>query len=109
MRSSKESAETVNIVEPSPPIPRRISSWVKFCEKPAARLETETMINPVERTDLSLKRFTIAPAAGGGLALLRAMRGEIKYYERNIANGAFATVASRAKKYPGIFVRPPVV
>ncbi len=51
----------------------------------------------------------IAPAAGGGLALLRAMRGEIKYYERNIANGAFATVASRAKKYPGIFVRPPVV
>jgi len=47
----------------------------------------------------------IAPAAGGGGALSRAMRGEVKYFERNLAKRAFATVASRAKKYPGIFAR----
>ena len=48
----------------------------------------------------------IAPAAGGGGALSRAMRGEVKYFERNLLNHSFATVASRAKKYPGIFVNP---
>jgi hypothetical protein len=41
--------------------------------------------------------------------LQRAFQGETRAFARNVANGAFATVASRAKKYPGIFVRPPVV
>jgi hypothetical protein len=47
----------------------------------------------------------IAPAAGGGGALGRAMRGEIRYFARNIEKHAFATVESRVKKYPGVFAR----
>ena len=64
VRSSSDRAETVNIVDPRPPTPRRISSCVKFCEKPAARLEIETMMSPVDSTERSLKRLIIAPAAG---------------------------------------------
>lgn len=51
----------------------------------------------------------IAPAAGGRYALQRAFQGETRAFARNVANHAFATVASRAKKYPGIFATPPVV
>lgn len=47
----------------------------------------------------------IAPAAGGGAALGRAMRGEINYYKKSLAKSAFATLESRIKKYPGVFAR----
>lgn len=39
-------------------------------------------------------------------ALVRAMAGETKYYERLCANRFYLTAASRAAKYPGIFTRP---
>ena len=47
----------------------------------------------------------IVQAAGGKYALLKAMAGETMYFEKNLENRAFATVASRAKKYPQIFAR----
>lgn len=39
-------------------------------------------------------------------ALLNAMNGRTRYFERNMEHSAFATLASRAAKYPGIFTTP---
>lgn len=45
----------------------------------------------------------IVQAASGRSALIAAMAGETGYFRRNMENRAFATIESRAKKYPGIF------
>lgn len=50
-----------------------------------------------------LNSSPIVQAAGGRAAILAAMVGETRYFQRNMANRAFATIESRAKKYPGIF------
>jgi hypothetical protein len=52
-----------------------------------------------------LNHSPIVQAAGGHGALLRAMRGETRYFEMNMEKRAFATFESRAKKYPQIFMR----
>jgi hypothetical protein len=39
-------------------------------------------------------------------ALVFAMAGETRYYERNCAHRFYLTHASRAAKYPGVFVTP---
>lgn len=41
--------------------------------------------------------------ASGQWALLGAMSARARYFERNMAHYAFSSIASRAKKYPGIF------
>lgn len=46
----------------------------------------------------------IVQAASGRNALLRAMKGETRYFEMNMEKRAFATLESRVKKYPGIFL-----
>ncbi len=53
-----------------------------------------------------LNTSPIVQSAGGRAALLAAMEGETKYFERNMETRAFATIESRAAKYPGIFVKP---
>jgi hypothetical protein len=45
----------------------------------------------------------IVQGAGGRSALLAAMQGRVSYFQRNMETRAFANLASRAKKYPGIF------
>ncbi len=44
---------------------------------------------------------------GGNMerALASAMNGETRYFQINMENRAFRTFASRASKYPGIFLR----
>lgn len=42
--------------------------------------------------------------AGGQWAILGAMQGRIAYFRRNLQHRAFETIASRARKYPGIWV-----
>lgn len=57
----------------------------------------------------SLKIINSSPivqAAGGERALLSAMAGETRYFYTLLAKGAFRTLASRAARYPGIFVQP---
>jgi len=44
------------------------------------------------------------PFAGGERALLSAIVGRTRYFERNMENQAFRTLESRVKKYPGIFI-----
>ena len=53
-----------------------------------------------------LNSSPIVQAAGGRDALIRAMLGRIRYFEINMERRAFRSVESRARKYPGIFVRP---
>jgi hypothetical protein len=48
----------------------------------------------------------IVQKAGGQFALLSAMRGRASYFRRNLAHGVFDSIATRAKKYPGIFTSP---
>lgn len=48
----------------------------------------------------------IVQAAGGQSALLRAMNGRARYFERNMAHHAFRTLATRARAYPGIWTSP---
>lgn len=48
----------------------------------------------------------IVQKAGGQAALLAAMRGRASYFQRNLAHGVFNSIATRAKKYPGIFTSP---
>lgn len=48
----------------------------------------------------------IVQAAGGQAALVYAMQGETRYFYTLLARGAFRNAASRAAKYPGVFVRP---
>lgn len=51
-----------------------------------------------------LNASPIVQAAGGKQALLGAMAGETKYFHRNMENRAFATLESRIKKYPGVYI-----
>lgn len=51
-------------------------------------------------------RSPIVQAAGGLRALLTAMRGRVRYFERNLQVRAFRTLATRARAYPGIFATP---
>lgn len=46
----------------------------------------------------------IVQRAGGAFALLAAMSGEAGYFRQNMAHKFYLTAASRAAKYPGIFV-----
>lgn len=48
----------------------------------------------------------IVQLAGGQRALLSAMRGRVRYFERNLQAQAFRTLATRARAYPGIFATP---
>lgn len=43
--------------------------------------------------------------AGGLAALLGSMQAEVGYFTQNMAHGFYLTLARRAQKYPGIFVR----
>jgi hypothetical protein len=47
----------------------------------------------------------IVGAAGGLGALLGSMQAEVGYFRQNMAHGFYTTLARRAAKYPGIFVR----
>lgn len=49
---------------------------------------------------------TIVQLAGGQSALLAAMQGEIGYFRQNMAHQFYLSAASRAKKYPGVFLSP---
>lgn len=65
----------------------------------------ETAIGPAYGLTL-INTSPIVRFAGGERALRLAMLGRIGYFRRNLENRAFATAASRAQKYPGIFVKP---
>ena len=52
-----------------------------------------------------LNASPIVQYAGGAWALLGAMQGRISFFRRNLEERAFATYESRAKKYPGIWVK----
>lgn len=57
-------ADTVNMLDPNPPIPRRRSNWLKDCDSPANALDADTMISPVDMTTRSPRRSTRAPDNG---------------------------------------------
>ena len=63
-RKSSAIADTVNIDEPIPPIPRSTSSCTKDWDKPARALETATMIKPEASTRRSPSRSVNQPAKG---------------------------------------------
>ncbi len=48
----------------------------------------------------------IVQAANGRFALIAAMSAETRYFYTLLARGGFATAATRAAKYPGVYVRP---
>jgi hypothetical protein len=48
----------------------------------------------------------LGPGARMENALLNAMNGRARYFEKNMEHRAFATLASRAAKYPGIYTSP---
>ena len=62
-RSRRLRADTVNMAEPTPPIPRSSNSCGKDCANPANRLETATMPMPVARMTRSPSRLTRLPPA----------------------------------------------
>lgn len=58
-------------------------------------------------TDFALTILNSSPivqAAGGRSALIAAMQGEVGYFRQNMAHEFYKTAASRAAKYPGIFL-----
>ncbi len=61
-RSRSASADTVNIAEPRPPMPRSTSSCVYDVDSPANADDTATMLRPVARVIRSPTRSTSHPA-----------------------------------------------
>jgi hypothetical protein len=61
--------------------------------------------NGREYTVTLLMTSPLIPGAGMERALVSAMAGETRYFYINMENRAFRTFASRAAKYPGIFIR----
>ena len=70
VRSTSAIADTVNIAEPTPPIPRRTSSWPKLCEAAVASDDSATIQMPTDITCRSPHRSTMSPA---GPAVSRRM------------------------------------
>lgn len=48
----------------------------------------------------------LGPGARMEPALMRAMQGEARYFERLCANRFYLSAAARVAKYPGVFIRP---
>jgi hypothetical protein len=48
----------------------------------------------------------IVQQAGGQAALIFAMQAETRYFQTLLAKGAFRNAATRAAKYPGVYVKP---